>query len=98
MAYTHRTDPKTKAQLLDRLLALDAEGHLRNLAEDQQLKIERDGDHAILLKFPTSGKTFRLSIEVPKSEKAIKALQASWKKRHGTTKRKPTGRTPPRRT
>ena len=75
-----RTDPKSKADLLDRILDESFTGDLRDLAADpQSLEVEpryEGKEHQVALKF--GSKTFILAIHMPKPEKARKAAKLRW--------------------
>lgn len=96
MSYVPRTDPKTKADLLNRMLQVDFSGDLHDLGADRLVEIRRQSEQSLLLTFPTSGRQYEVIIRCPKSEKAKEALRKSWYKRHPakakTTEAKPTKR------
>jgi hypothetical protein len=60
-----KRDPKTKEQLLDRMLSFDFDGDIRHLGEDTA-SIVRTGANTLLLTFPTSGITFELEVHRPR--------------------------------
>lgn len=60
-----KRDPKTKEQLLDRMLSYDFDGDIRHLGEDTAT-IVRTGANTLLLSFPASGITFELEVHRPR--------------------------------
>lgn len=74
-----RTDPKSKADLMDRILDESFSGDLRDLAaEPETLQVKRLKDHMVELKFKT--KTFLLALHIPKPEKARQAARDRMRK------------------
>lgn len=61
-------DPKTKEDLLDRMMRRDFSGDLADLAEGRNLQMERIRPHVIRLKFGATGKTFDLTVHKPRPE------------------------------
>lgn len=60
-----KKDPKTKEQLLDRMLSFDFDGDIRHLGEENATLV-RTGANSLLLTFPASGVTFELSVHRPR--------------------------------
>lgn len=60
-----KRDPKTKEQVLDRMLSYDFDGDIRHLGEEPA-QITRTGPHTLRLTFPASGTTFDVSIHRPR--------------------------------
>ncbi len=59
-------DPTTKYNLLDRIMAQDFSGDIRDLAINRDLKIERSRPNVLKLRFGVSGKEFELSVRKPR--------------------------------
>lgn len=67
MPTASRRDPRTKQELLDRMMSFDFDGDIRHLgAEDARLK--RVAANKIALEFPATGKTFELAVRIPRAE------------------------------
>lgn len=77
----YTTNPKSKADLLSRILSQSFTGDLRDLAVDRLLTISRPKQHLISLKFP-DGRTFLLTIHKPKPEAARQKAKLRWRQRH----------------
>ena len=60
---THR-DPRTKEELLNKMLSYDFSGDVRELGEGPQ--IERVAPHVARLVFPRSGKVYDLTVHKPR--------------------------------
>lgn len=60
-----KRDPRTKEELLDRMLRFDFDGDIRNVGAEPAT-IVRDKANALLLKFPHSGVVFELSVHRPR--------------------------------
>lgn len=60
-----KKDPKTKEQLLDRMLSFDFNGDIRHLGEETA-SIVRTGANKLELTFPASGVTFELEVHRPR--------------------------------
>lgn len=58
-------DPKTKEQLLDRMLSFDFDGDIRHLGAETAT-IVRTGANRLELTFPASGVTFELEVHRPR--------------------------------
>lgn len=69
-------DPKTKEDLLDRMMRRDFTGDLADLAEDRNLRMERVRPHIIRLHFGASGKTYDLTVHKPRPEGGVKSTRA----------------------
>lgn len=67
-----KNDPKTKEQLLDRMLSFDFDGDIRHLGVETA-SIVRTGPNTILLSFPVSGITFELSVHRPREFSQVAA-------------------------
>lgn len=73
-----RHDPKTKEDLLNRMMSRDFSGDISDLAVGRGLQMERIRPNAIRLKFSDSGQTFDLTIHKPRSESTVaKSAQTS---------------------
>lgn len=60
-------DPRTKQELLDRMMSFDFDGDIRHLgAEEARLK--RVAPNKIELQFPSSDKKFELVVRIPRGE------------------------------
>lgn len=67
MSPSRNRDPRTKQELLDRMMSFDFDGDIRHLgAEDAQLK--RLAPNRVELRFPASDRTFELSVRIPRTE------------------------------
>lgn len=62
-----KRDPRSKEELLDRMLSYDFDGDIRHLGA-QPASIIRQGPNRLLLAFPDSGKTFELEVHIPRGE------------------------------
>lgn len=60
-----KRDPKTKEQVLDRILSYDFDGDIRHLGEEPA-SITRTGPHTLRLTFPASGTTFDVTVRRPR--------------------------------
>lgn len=60
MAYNR--DPKTKSEILDRILRRDFDGDLTKLGQDGQAVLDRKGPNVLALRFPVSGEVFELTV------------------------------------
>lgn len=58
-------DPKTKEELLDRMLRYDFEGDIRDTGAEKAT-LKRMGPNRLQLQFPRTGKIFELSIHLPR--------------------------------
>lgn len=61
----HRRDPRTKEELLDRMLSFDFDGDIRNLGAEPA-RLSRTGPNRLELKFPISGRCYELAIKLPR--------------------------------
>lgn len=68
-------DPKTKEDLLDRMMRRDFSGDLADLAENRNLQMERIRPHVIRLTFGASGKTFDLTVHKPRPAESGKPVR-----------------------
>lgn len=71
-----KRDPKTKEQLLDRMLSYDFDGDIRHLGEEPAT-IVRQGPNSLLLTFPASGVTFELSVHRPREFAQVSRREAA---------------------
>lgn len=60
-------DPRTKEELLDRMLSFDFDGDIRHLGKGEA-SLTRLAANRMLLSFKDSGKTFELSVHIPRGE------------------------------
>jgi hypothetical protein len=60
-----KSDPKTKEQLLDRMLSFDFDGDIRHLGVEPA-SIVRVSPNTLRLTFPDSGVTFELEVHRPR--------------------------------
>lgn len=60
-----KSDPKTKEQLLDRMLSYDFDGDIRHLGVEPA-SIVRVSPNTLRLSFPDSGVTFELEVHRPR--------------------------------
>lgn len=60
-----KRDPRTKEELLNRMLSYDFTGDIRDLGE-QPASIVRESPNSLLLTFPASGVTFELVVRRPR--------------------------------
>lgn len=56
--------PRTKEEVINRLLSRDFDGDLSNLGEPTQIR--RTAPHIIELSFPRLGRTYELSVRIPR--------------------------------
>lgn len=70
MAYR---DPKTKEEILNRMMQRDFNGDLSTLAADGAIQLQRIKRHVLRLVFPTTGKKFDLTIHKPRPEVTSRA-------------------------
>lgn len=66
-------DPKTKADLIDRMMSRDFTGDLADLAVDRDLKLQRIKPHVMRLKFGHSGEEFDLTIHKTRPPRTAKS-------------------------
>lgn len=57
-------DPRTKEELLNKMLSYDFDGDIRHLGENVQ--IERTSPNTMTLHFPNLGKTYELMVRIPR--------------------------------
>lgn len=69
-------EPKTKADLLNKMVAQDFSGDIRDLAPARDLKISRLRPNALRLTFP-SGSTFDLVVHKPRELSTTAAPKAT---------------------
>lgn len=60
-----KRDPKTKEDILNRMLSYDFDGDIRHLGEEPA-QITRTGAHTLRLTFPASGRVFDVSVHRPR--------------------------------
>lgn len=60
-----KRDPKTKEDILNRMLSYDFDGDIRHLGEEPA-QITRTGPHTLRLTFPASGRVFDVSVHRPR--------------------------------
>lgn len=60
-------DPRSKEELLDRMLSFDFDGDIRHLGSGPA-SLSRIAPNALLLTFKDSGRTFELRVRIPRSE------------------------------
>lgn len=60
-----KRDPRTKEELLDRMLSFDFDGDIRHLGVETA-SVVRSGPNRLLLTFPDSGVTFELTVHRPR--------------------------------
>lgn len=75
----YTTTPKTKAELVTRLLSSTFTGDLRDLSPDRRIQVFRPKPHQVVLKFVDN--EFILAVHKPKPERARKAAKEAWEKR-----------------
>lgn len=63
-------DPKTKADVIDRMMSRDFSGDLADLAVDRNLKLLRIKPHVMRMKFGHSGEQFDLTIHKTRPPKS----------------------------
>lgn len=79
-----KRDPKTKEDILNRMLSYDFDGDIRHLGEEPA-QITRTGPHTLRLTFPASGRVFDVSVHRPREFAQPRPQPA--------TQREPEGRT-----
>lgn len=71
MPFSRNRDPRTKEELLDRMLSFDFDGDIRNLGVEPAMLV-RTKANALNLVFPSTGTIFELVIRRPrKLEKEV---------------------------
>lgn len=60
-------DPRTKEELLDRMLSRDFDGDITHIGAEQASLI-RTAPNKLLLSFPASGRTYELVARLPRKE------------------------------
>ncbi len=60
-------DPRTKEELLDRMLARDFDGDITHLGAEPAT-LERIAANKLLMRFPKSGRTYELVARLPRTE------------------------------
>jgi hypothetical protein len=60
-----KRDPRTKEELLNRMLSFDFDGDIRHLGEEPAT-VQRQGPNSLLLKFPATNTVFELSVHRPR--------------------------------
>lgn len=60
-----RRDPRTKEELLDRMLSFDFDGDIRHLGSEPAT-IVRTARNRIMLKFPSSDREFEFVVRIPR--------------------------------
>jgi hypothetical protein len=65
-------DPKTKSDFIDRMMSREFSGDLRDLAVNQDLRMERAKPNVLSLHFGTSGQDFEMVIRKPRGPRPIK--------------------------
>lgn len=68
-------EPRTKQELLSRLLSMDFSGDLRTLSPSGA-QLKRVAPNRLEVVLPTSGKKFELVVRRPKSEEHLTKLRA----------------------
>lgn len=61
-------DPRTKEELLDRMLSYDFDGDIRHLGAEEAT-IQRAAPNAVWLRFPDSGRSYLLSVRLPRGQR-----------------------------
>lgn len=83
-----KSDPKTKEQLLDRMLSFDFDGDIRHLGVEPA-SIVRVSPNTLRLTFPDSGVTFELEVHRPRefsqAAKAAGGERRSFAREEGST-------------
>lgn len=70
------TDPRTKEQLLNRLLSYDFDGDLANIGESRAA-ITRTAANRVDIRFPTTGQHFALIVRKPRVKPLHKPRRAA---------------------
>lgn len=65
--YNRNRDPRTKEELLDRMLSFDFDGDIRHLGKENA-SIHRIARNKIELRFPDSDRTYELTVRLPRGE------------------------------
>lgn len=68
-----RRDPRTKAELIDKMMARDFSGDLADLAVNRDLTLRRVRPNAVSLYFGESGTNFELTVRKPRGPKTKRA-------------------------
>lgn len=79
----YTTTPKTKAELVTRILSSTFTGDLRDLSPDRRIQVFRPKPHQVVLKFADN--EFILAVHKPKPAGARKAAKEAWEKRKAKT-------------
>lgn len=64
---TRTRDPRTKEELLDRMLSYDFDGDIRHLGAEEA-SLVRTAPNKLLLSFPKSGRIYELVARLPRTE------------------------------
>lgn len=75
-------EPRTKQELLSRILSMDFSGDLRTLSPSGA-QLKRTAPNKLEVVLPTSGKRFEIVIRRPKSEEHLTSLRAKLAKKVG---------------
>lgn len=67
-----RRDPRTKGEVVDRLLSFDFQGDLRDIG-GAHATIERTGPQSFLLRFPETGRAYEFVVRLPRDEQGLPA-------------------------
>jgi hypothetical protein len=62
-----KRDPRTKEEVLDRMLSYDFDGDVRNVGAEQA-RLTRTAANKLLLTFPATGITYELEVHRPRAE------------------------------
>lgn len=89
--------PRTKAELLDKIMSYSFTGDLRNLAPDpSQAVIRRTRQNAIELDFHDTDSHFEIVVRKPRGPESMQGSHAAGSQSQGGGKKKKRGRNPPR--
>lgn len=68
----HRRDPRTKEELLNRMLSYDFDGDIRNLGEETA-RLVRVAPNRLELQFPATGRCYELAVKLPRGSQPRQA-------------------------
>lgn len=75
MADYRKRDPKTKGEVVDRLLSFDFEGDIRQIGAEPA-RLERTGAQSFRVTFPASDRTYEFVVRIPRDEEKLETRRA----------------------
>jgi hypothetical protein len=81
-----RPDPKTKREVVDRLLSFDFDGDIRSIGREPAT-LKRTSEQSFAIHFPDSDRTYELSVHIPRmGDVAVKETVAHGPNRQAETR------------